>query len=458
VKPKTRHCLSAALLLGCLLVSSGLAQYVQDSVDCGASGVGSLCFNPTAGVVYGVAQYGSFFAISADSNKIVSSTPFDYPAWVEYDSLDNKAYCFVHTRDYDTIMVMDGTTHRRIGQIPLYWANRGIWNPDNDRLYVSTGEDNKVVVIDCKADTVLSEIRVGRYPIRMTLNRRHQKLYVLNTNSESVSIVDLVTNEVIRTIRLSNVPDAGCYSAVGDRFFCGLAYEVVVIDGAADTVVRSVAISGSSFAMTEVPAHGLMMVSVEDGSLLVFSASGDSVMFHIEVGDYARSLVWSAVTDQVYGANFSNNVAVITGDGSRLVCILPVGLRPYSLALATGFGRLYVGHTSSRFVYVIRDTASAIEEPASGPSPLRVARAYPNPFLTGVTISSSTALGPGRIARVYSPDGREVRRLESRSALGGESVWSWDGRNEQGEEAPRGVYLVSIGRDNLSRTAVVKLR
>jgi len=177
------------LLLSCLLVAAGRSQYVEDSVDCGATGVGSLCYNPRAGVIYGAAVgsgYGPFFAISAESNKVVSSTPFDYPITVVFDSLDNKAYCFVRTPDDDTLMVMDGTTHRRIGQIPLEWADLGVWNPDNDRLYVGMGDLDKIAVIDCRGDTVVTKIRVGQYPVGLTLNRRHQKLYVLNTNGESV--------------------------------------------------------------------------------------------------------------------------------------------------------------------------------------------------------------------------------------------------------------------------------
>lgn len=148
------------LLLACL-AAAGRGQYVEDSVNCGGRLVGSLAYNPLANVVYGTSEDGPFFAISADSNKLVSSTWFDHPVKVVYDSIDNKAYCIVRTADYDTIMVMDGTTHQRIGGIPLEWCNRAVWNPDNDRLYVTMDWVNKVAAIDCRADTVITEIPVG---------------------------------------------------------------------------------------------------------------------------------------------------------------------------------------------------------------------------------------------------------------------------------------------------------
>jgi YVTN family beta-propeller protein len=429
-------------------------------VDCGAPGVGSLCYNARAGVVYGATQYGPFFAISAESNKVVSSTPFDFPIWVVFDSLDNKAYCFVRTPDYDTLMVMDGTTHSRIGQIPLEWADRGVWDPDNDRLYVGMGELDKIAVIDCRGDTVVAKIHVGQYPMGITLNRQHQKLYVLNMNSESVTIIDLVTNEVIRTIRLGNVPQAGCYSSVADKYYCGGDREVVVIDGVGDTVMSRVPVADLPSSMLESPAHGVVMVGVHD-TMLTLDVGPDTVLYRMRVGVEPNGMVWSSATDQVYCAVSGGRVAVFPGGGERVALSVPVGSYsyPFAVALAPEHGRLYVGCLNTRYVYVIRDTASAIEEPGFGPtcSP-QAARASPNPFSSRVSVECPASPGSGRMALVCAADGRVVRRLLSISAREGVWRWTWDGKNDSGEEVPEGVYLVSTGHDNLYKTAVVKLK
>jgi len=452
---RLRQCLYGGMMLGSLLAAVGTAQYVEDSIDCGGRSVHSLCYNSRAGVVYGATYDGPFFAISAESNKVVSSTPVKHPHWVVYDSLDNKAYCLTLA---GTIMVVDGATHGRIGQIAEVWGSCGVWNPDNDRLYVSSYFDNEVVVIDCRGDTVLCRIRVGRDPISVTLNRRRQKLYVLNTDSESVSIIDLVTNRVIRTIRLSDdMPYAGCYSADADRYFCCSGHEVFVIDGVGDTVTGRVRVSERTCALAEIPTHGLVMVAAGE-SVMTFTARGDSVVSRLRAGHNPRALLWSAQTDRVYAANYPEDLAVITGDGSRVVRTVPVGDAPLSLALAPAYQRLYVGHMNGRFVYVIRDTASGIGEPRSARTPLpQAVNASPSPFTTKVVFRSSAGVRCGRVTVVCSSDGRVVRRLASVCGRGGEPVWSWDGRNEQGEEAPRGVYLVSMAGDE-NRTAVIKLK
>ncbi len=402
---KARYCLCAALLLLACLAAAGRGQYLEDSVDCGGRLVYSLAYDPLANVVYGASQEGPFFAISADSNKLVSSTWFDYPVRVAYDSVDNKAYCTVRTADYDTIMVMDGTTHQRIGEIPLEWATSPVWNPDNDRLYLTMGEMNKVAVIDCKADTIVTEIPVGSGGVGAVLNRRHQKLYVRNLDSDDVSIIDLVTNQVIKTVAVGNSPDAGYYCDSADKYYCSRGRGIVVIDGVSDSTLGLIpGQPQAGIAMVESPAHGVMMVATGD-SILVVDTDRDSFVSRLGVGRQPQGLIWSPATDQVYCANWSSSVSVISGDGSRVVTTLRVGADPFCFALAPESHRVYLGDLSCRWVYVIRDTTSGIQEQSSYSPSAAVLGVRPNPFTRSVAIVWNTLTTGGHFARVYAQNG-----------------------------------------------------
>jgi len=438
VKRRHRRCLYAVLLIGGLCLTTGQAQYVEDSVDCGATAVGSLCYNSRAGVIYGTSEYGPFFAISAATNEIVSSTRFDYPVWVVYDSIDNKAYCIVSTADYDTIMVMDGTTHERIGAIPLEWGTRAVWNPDNDRLYVTMDEMNRVAVIDCKADTVITEIPVGSGAVGAVLNRRHQKLYVQNWDSNDISIIDLVTNQVIKTLGVGDSPEAGCYSYAADKYYCNGAVGVAVVDGASDTLLRGVSMPWSPRAMVANDVHGRVMVAAHD-SILVIDAGRDSIVWRLAVGRQPQGLVWSAATDQVYCANYSGSVSVITGDGARVVATLPVGPAPFCLAVAPLFHRVDVGCLNSRWVYVVRDTASGVQEPPTPGPAASILRVQPNPFSKSVSITCSSTARGGDVARVYALDGTLVAEVQVPT---GGTRCVWDGRDPVGVAVPAGVYVM----------------
>ncbi len=439
------------LLLTCL-AAAGRGQYLEDSVNCGGRGVWSLAYNSLANVVYGASEDGPFFAISADSNKLVSVTWFDYPVRVAYDSIDNKVYCIVRTANHDTIMVMDGTTHQRIGKIPLEWGAHAVWNPDNDRLYVTMDEMNKVAVIDCKSDTIITEVPVGSGAVRAVLNRVHQKLYVQNWDSYDISIVDLATNQVIKTIATGDVPLSGTFCDAVDKFYCSCMLGVVVVDGASDVVLTSVAMPESPRAMVACEGHALVVAAAGD-SLLVVDAQQDSVVSRLHAGVQPQAFAWSARSDQVYCANSPGEVVVLPGDCRRIALTLDVAYYPVAFALASENGRLYVGHQGSSYVYVVRDTASGVMEPTAAHVRGRGAvLAQPNPFRGSVAIRLNRTARGRNVARVYAQDGRLVR--ESRVPEG-EARWVWDGRENCGTEVPAGVYFIEA--TGIARALVVKL-
>jgi len=341
------------LLAVCLMAAAGYGQWVEDSIDVGRW-VGSLTYNSRTDVIYGASeQPGIFFAISCDSNKVISRIYLFSPFEIAYDSTDNKAYCTFGGCG-DSVAVIDGSTHTKVRTIPLSgepWATYLIWDPVSNRVYVSCGNRNRVAVIDCATDSVIDYIRVGRWPVGMDLNTRHHKLYVRNCDSESVSIIDLETNEVIRTIRLRRMsPEAGCYNPRVDRYYCsGTDNEVVAIDGAGDTIVSRIPLPQESGAraMVTKETSSLVMVAASSyfaDSLLVVDAIGDSVVSVLSVGRSPSSLAWSPVTNLVYCANAtSGNVSVIAGDGSRVVKTLRVAGYPAVLLAVPEYRRVYVG-------------------------------------------------------------------------------------------------------------------
>ncbi|MFO7676700.1 MAG: hypothetical protein R6X12_10340, partial [bacterium] len=71
--------------------------------------------------------------------------------------------------------------------------------------------------------------------------------------------------------------------------------------------------------------------------------------------------------------NYSDEVSVLSYDGSQLLTTLPVQDAPFELAYSPRSRRLYVSHLNSRQVYVIRDEAGGIaEEPPGAGWPVRV--------------------------------------------------------------------------------------
>jgi YVTN family beta-propeller protein len=105
--------------------------------------------------------------------------------------------------------------------------------------YVTSQRDDQVMVVDIKTGE-FSSIRVGSQPNRMSLSRDQRKLYVVNANSDTISVIDTEVQQVIRTLHLSRRGErfkglnanSAALSPDGDTLYVTLATEnsVAVVD------------------------------------------------------------------------------------------------------------------------------------------------------------------------------------------------------------------------------------
>ncbi len=70
------------------------------------------------------------------------------------------------------------------------------------KAYVSLWGDASIAVVDLEKGNRVSYIPTGRHPTLMLLNRNASKLYVANSNGDSVSVIDTRTDKVVETINV----------------------------------------------------------------------------------------------------------------------------------------------------------------------------------------------------------------------------------------------------------------
>ncbi len=78
---------------------------------------------------------------------------------------------------------------------------------------------------------------------------------------------------------------------------------------------------------------------------------------------------------------------------------------------------------------------------------------YPNPFSNQLIISSLDKVSGGIQIRVFDFTGRAVRHFTCTSAYPGESFFTWDGKDDRGNEVSAGIYTVCVDF-NSSREAL----
>ena len=75
-------------------------------------------------------------------------------------------------------------------------------------IYVANTGSNTVSVIDGKTNNVTSDISkaIGKNPREIDVNPKTDKIYVANTGSNTVSVIDGKTNNVVKTVLVGKSP------------------------------------------------------------------------------------------------------------------------------------------------------------------------------------------------------------------------------------------------------------
>ena len=110
-----------------------------------------------------------------------------------------------HTDLKGVLLVLDGTTGAARHSIPVPGFPYGVAavtrGPQADqKLYVSSERDGVVAVVNPMQGAVTGTIRTGASPTCLLLDREQKRLFVANSGSDTISVVDTTRDRVTHTI------------------------------------------------------------------------------------------------------------------------------------------------------------------------------------------------------------------------------------------------------------------
>jgi hypothetical protein len=183
-------------------------------------------------------------------------------------------------------------------------------------------------------------------------------------------------------------------------------------------------------------------------------ARTDTVTASSQVVGMPCGLSYSEATDRFYSTNTaSGSVSVIAGDGSAVLKTLPLGDDPVVFASVPRHGRIYVGDLGRRWVYVIRDSVTGVEERPVAPEvglPMAVA---PSHSAAGFGVSYSLSRDCAVDVSVLSIAGARVQTLATGTAQAGTHRVEWT----PARSLPTGLYFVRLEAQGRSTTRTVVL-
>lgn len=81
-----------------------------------------------------------------------------------------------------------------------------------DNAYITCGECNNIVVFDVKSGRIIEEIPGGNLPHCVDINDELGIMVVTNMESDSISVIDCISHEVIKVISVGSYPTKAIFS------------------------------------------------------------------------------------------------------------------------------------------------------------------------------------------------------------------------------------------------------
>ena len=276
-------------------------------------------------------------------------------------------------------------------------------NPTTERAYVSHA-DGTVHVINTTTDTDIATIVVspGNALLGIAVNTASNKIYVANSGTNQIAVIDGVSNTVSTTIDLA---PAGVFpvdvevNTVTNTLYVSnvLSLVVIVIDLNSNSIIDVIPGFDSPSRFTFDPNTNLMymtnfftnQVSVLDGSQNALSG-GNPVLPSITIGNSADGIEINPTNQKIYTANSGDDtVSVIdanpsSGTYNTLIATIPVGVNPVGVGVDATNNRIYVTNKDEGTLSVIDGVSNTVVKTI----PTDTSTATPRP--RGLDVHSST--------------------------------------------------------------------
>jgi len=294
----------------------------------------------------------------------------------------HAARAYVSNEDGHSVSVIDTAQQSVIGTIEVGKRPRGVQlSRDGSRLYVAVSGKPKcpptmpdaqcdklahdfsadgIAVVDTRSLKVLRLLPAGSDPERFDLSRNGQRLYVANEDSATASVIDVPSAAVLNRIPVGREPEGvrvsprGAWVAVTNE----TDSTVSLINTKMLKVVRTVKVGFRPRDIVFTPDGRFAYVPGEADATVYRFAMPDGMpmkVVQLRMGkDLPASLALNAGRGRLYAVTGRGGMlAVISLNGPRLVAEIPVGPRPWGLALTPDGRDIYTANGPSNDVTIV---------------------------------------------------------------------------------------------------------
>jgi len=164
------------------------------------------------------------------------------------------------------------------------------------RLYIANPGKNRIEIFDMKQQRFLAPITVGQLPQSIAYGADANTLYVANSGSEYLSVVDLTKGTVSGKVRLPPIPFNASFALLTPSVIASSQRgpQVVMSNGTlwmivGDTVVPRTLNTNVFGTVSAIPAPQTMASSPEDSFVLLLAGNGGAFLYSSAVDDFVAA-------------------------------------------------------------------------------------------------------------------------------------------------------------------------
>lgn len=257
----------------------------------------------------------------------------------------------------------------------------------SNKVYVVNQDSNNVSVIDTTTDTVVDTVAVGNLPRGSGVSPNGTRVFVTNRGGDSVSIINTATDTVLSEVDVGNVPTRVAFTPNSAKAYVpnnGAPLGISVVDVASETLLSFIPITGLADPTT-IPT----LASTPDGTKIyaarlttdnvdVIDTATDTVTATIAVGNSPRAVAITPDGTKVYVTNTaSHTVSVISTATNTVTATVAVQFSPRGMVITPDGSKAYVANRGSDSVSVIDVATDTVTSnvsilPAEGPENIAI--------------------------------------------------------------------------------------
>lgn len=202
------------------------------------------------------------------------------------------------------------------------------------KIFVANSDSNSISIISEKTFSLIESIPVGEKPIDMEVDREHMKLYIANSNSHNISIIDLIESGN-RVVKLDHNPikiileDEYIYIlSIVNNGICNKS-NISIMDRKTYRTQESIDFSGIFNTMLKINGSEIIFITgIGDGYLYRMDMKRGSVLSKTYLKGMPNKLEWDG-DSIILITNISTNILTLFDmNTNKIIDNIEVGEEP----------------------------------------------------------------------------------------------------------------------------------